>query len=139
MKEFQAAFQISKTIVFEVKYYTLLDNKNPHFTTSASQFCRSKRDYTICGQAQETLLKPGTAARAFFDIWDPKHLQPLTTAEYDEMRNDIETLKGKYNYIFEELDESRRPYNPSIGFYRLAEFTKQMPKKNTKKTKEDAE
>lgn len=128
MKEFQAAFQISKLTVFEIEYYTLWKNDQPYFTTSASEFCRSKRDYSRCGQAQKELLKPGTAARAFFDKWDALHLHDLTPAQYDEMRNDLETLQEKYNFIFQELDETRRPYDPDIGFCTLAEFTKQTPK-----------
>ena len=32
MKEFQAVFQLSKTIIFEVRYYTLSTNKTPHFS-----------------------------------------------------------------------------------------------------------
>lgn len=129
MKEFVSAFQISKTIVFEVEYYTLSSNGSPGFTTSAAQFCRSKKDYTRCGQAQEALLNPGTAARAFFDKWDRLHLHDLTPEEYAEMRNDMEKLKENYNFIIRELDESRRPYDPSFRFRTLAEFTKQKPKR----------
>ena len=130
MKEFQAVFQISKTIIFEVNYYTLGSNKDPHFATSAAQFCGSKRDYSRCGQAQKSLLPPCSAAMRFFRKWDACHLKSLTQAQYDEMRTDLEELEAAYNYMYEEFDESQRPYYPSFGFYRLAEWSKQNPKKN---------
>ena len=62
MKEFQAVFQLSKTIIFEVRYYTLSTNSRPYFSTTAARFCRNKRDYSQCGQAQDTLT------RGFFDL-----------------------------------------------------------------------
>ncbi len=129
MKEFVSAFQISKTIVFEVEYYTLWNNESPHFTTSAAQFCRSKKDYTRCGQAQKALLNPETVARAFFDKWDRLHLHDLNPEEYADLQNDLENLKENYNFIFRELDENSKPYNPSFRFRTLAEFTKQKPKR----------
>ena len=130
-KEFLAVFQMSKTIIFEGNYYTLCNNKTPHFTTSAAQFCRNKRDYNQCGQAQKSLLRNYPAAMRFFKKWDIHHLHDLTPAQYAELREDLEELKSRYNSIYEELDESKRPYNPSISFYRLAEWSKQEPKKKT--------
>lgn len=130
MKEFQAVFQLSKTIIFEVEYYTLGNNKHPYFTTSAAQFCRNKRDYTQCGQAQNSLLRSYPAAMRFFKKWDTFHLQDLTEDQYQEMRADLEELQEKYNFILEELDESQKPYSPNFGFYRLAEWSKQEPKKH---------
>ena len=67
----------------------------------------------------------------FFKKWDIHHLHDLTPAQYAELREDLEELKSRYNSIYEELDESKRPYNPSISFYRLAEWSKQEPKKKT--------
>lgn len=132
MKEFQAVFQMSKTIIFEVRYYTLDNNSRPYFTTSAAQFYRNKKDYSRCGQAQPELLKGYRTARQFFEKWDVYHLHDLTPEQYNEMRHDLETLKEKYNFIFEELDESRRPYSPRFSFNRLAKWTKQEPKKDGK-------
>lgn len=129
MREFQAVFQMSKTVIFEVRYYTLSTNKTPHFATSAAQFCRNKRDYNQCGQAQKSLLRSYPAAMRFFKKWDACHLQDLPPAQYEEMRADLEELKARYNFIYEELDESKRPYSPSFGFYRLAEWSKQDPRK----------
>lgn len=128
MKEFISVFQMSKTIIFEVKYYTLLTNKTPYFSTSAAQFCRNKQDYTQCGQAQKSLLRSYPAAMRFFKKWDAFHLQDLTTAQYEEMKTDLEELKAQYNFIYKELDETARPYRPSFGFFRLAEWSKQTPK-----------
>lgn len=129
MKEFISVFQMSKTIIFEVKYYTLGNNEHPHFTTSASEFCRNKKDYKRCGQDQPDLLKNFRTARKFFEKWDALHLHDLTQAQYSEMLKDLESPKDRYNFIFEELDESRSPYSPHFAFYRLAEWTKQAPKK----------
>ena len=128
MKEFIAVFQMSKTIIFEVNYYTLSNNTYPHFTTQAAQFNRNKQDYSRCGQAQPALLKNFSVARRFFEKWDCFHLRDLTSEQYDDMMKDLEVLKKQYNFIFEELDESRRPYSPHFSFYRLAEWSKQTPK-----------
>ena len=128
-KEFLAVFQMSKTIIFEVDYYTLCNNETPHFTTRAAQFCRNKRDYNQGGQAQKSLLRNYPTAMRFFKKWDAHHLHDLTPAQYIELREDLDELKSRYNFIYEELDESMRPYNPSISFHLLAEWSKQEPKK----------
>ena len=129
MKEFQAVFQLSKTIIFEVNFYTLSTNQTPHFSTSAAQFARNKKDFTRCGQSQMELTKGFLTARRFFLKWDKHHLHNLTPAQYEELQADLQTLKERYNFIYEELDESRRPYSPHFSFYRLAEWTKQDPRK----------
>lgn len=128
-KELQAVFQLSKTEIFEVRYYHLSTNTRADFATSAARFCRNKKDFSMCGQAQETICKGHRAAYNFYRKWDSKHLKDLTNEEYNDMRCDLEKLKEKYNFIFEELDESARPYSPHFSFYRLAEWTKQTPKK----------
>lgn len=128
-KEFRAVFQLTKTIIFEVRFYTLSNNTAPHFATSAAQFCRNKRDFNQCGQAQKSLLRGFPPAMRFFKKWDSLHLHDLTPEQYEEMRRDLEELKQRYNFIFEELDESKRPYNPHFEFYMLAEWTKQEPKR----------
>lgn len=128
MKEFISVFQMSKTIIFEVEYYTLSTNKTPYFATSAAQFCRNKRDYTQCGQAQKSLLRSYPTAMRFFEKWDTFYLKDLTPAQYEEMQTDLEELKSRYNFIYEELDETKRPYSPHFGFNRLAEWSKQTPK-----------
>jgi len=127
-KEFQAVFQLSKTEIFEVRYYTLSTNQRPYFATDAARFCRNKRDYSTCGQAQEDVCRRHRAAYNFYKKWDVKHLQDLTDAEYMELREDLKKLEEKYNFILEELDESKRPYSPAFSFRRLAEWTKQKPK-----------
>ena len=128
-KEFRAVFQLTKTIIFEVNYYTLNKNTNPYFTTAAAQFYRNKRDFSRCGQAQKTLLRGFPPAMQFFKKWDGLHLHNLTINQYEEMRQDLEKLKHCYNFIFEELDENERPYNPFFDFRTLAEWTKQEPKR----------
>lgn len=128
-KEFLAVFQLSKTKVLFVEYYTLSTNSNPDFTMSAAEFCRNKLDYTRCGQCQEEITKGFLTAHSFVKKWNPHHLHDLTPAEYSEMLTDLEKLKVRYNYIMQELNEIEKPYSPHISFYRIAEFTKQNPKK----------
>jgi hypothetical protein len=129
MKEFQAVFQLSKLIIFEVYYYTLSTNKNAHFTTSAAEFCKNKKDFCRCGQAQDDLTRGFATARRFWKKWDALHLKTLTPEQYNELQADLQALKDKYNYIYNELDETKKPYSPNFSFYRLAEWTKQPPKK----------
>lgn len=131
-KEFQAVFQIDKTRIFEVRYYTLGTNKSPYFATSAALFIRSKRDFNQCGQAQESILSKSSKAYKFYKKWDCLHCQDLTPTQYEEMIQDLEALKNQYNYMYEEFNESMKPYNPHFTFYRLVEFSKQEPKKRVK-------
>lgn len=135
MKEFMYCFQIDKMTVFEVNFYTLSTNKNPYFSTSASRFIRSKRDYSECGQAQESLLPKHSAARRFYDKWDWLHLCNLTPEEYIEIVADIEKLKTRYNYIEDIRDCFGRSvgcYKTHIPFYEIVELSKMTPKKAAK-------
>ena len=129
MTEFISVFQLSKTIIFNVAFYTLGENKTPHFTTSADQFAKNKLDFIRGGQAQDELTRGFLTARRFWKKWDKYHLRNLTPAEYGELQADLQTLKDQYNFIYEELDEKSKPYNPHFSFYRLANWTKQDPRK----------
>ena len=115
-KEFIASFQLAKKIIFEVDFYTLGNNSHPYFSTSTYEFNQSKTGYRQAGQGQEDLTKSFLVARRFWKKWDKKHLQDLTENEYEELIQDIETLKEKYNYIYKELNEYSKPYNPIIHF-----------------------
>ena len=126
-REFMAVFQLSKMRVFNVEFYTLSTNSHPYFATQASEFIRSKRDYSTCGQAQDHVTKGFTTARSFWKKWNPMHLKDLTEEQYTEMVSDLEALKKKYNYILLELDESKKPYNPRISFYDEVELSKMTP------------
>lgn len=111
------AFQISKTVIFEVKYYILGNNEKPYFSTSANEFNRPKTDWVRGGQAQDDLLPRNPTfgnARKFWKKWDTKHLQDLTDNEYTELLQDIQTLKDTYNYI--EEDQTTQHH---IGFWKL--------------------
>ncbi len=102
--EFIYAFEITRKIIFDVKYYTLGNNKSPYFATSASKFNQPKTDWEEGGQAQERLLMGGPA-RAFFNKWDKYHLKDITDMKvFEELINDIEVLKANYNYIEEKAD-----------------------------------
>lgn len=133
MKEFISVFQLSKMIVFEVEYYTLLTNEHPNFTTSANRFNQPKTDWSEGGQAQDRLLKGFPTAMAFYKKWDKHHLHELTPELYNEMVRDLLKLCRTYNHIIRELDESKRPYNPRFAFYDLKEWSKQTPKQMMKK------
>lgn len=118
-KEFLAAFRINRMVIFEVNYYTLLANKSAHFATCANEFIRSKRDWASCGQAQEHVLPKNSLAYKFYKKWDICHLHDLTQEQYDEMIQDLEELKKEYKFIYRELDETKKPYNPHISFNEL--------------------
>ena len=98
-KEFKYYFQITKLVMFKVEYYTLGNNKNPYFATSADKFFKNKRDYECGGQAQDKLLPKNSIARQFWEKWDKEHLKDLSDDKYRELVKDIEELKEKYNYI----------------------------------------
>ena len=129
MKEFNACFQMSKMILFEVSYYTLGGNQNPHFATSAYEFVRNKRDFCTIGQAQETLLKEFPEAYNFYKKWDVFHLKQLTQEQYNEMRKDLRILEQKYNNLFLEMEDGIQLKPDRFSFCQLVEFSKQTPKK----------
>lgn len=118
-KEFKYCFQITKLVMFEVKYYTLGSNESPYFATNASKFYKNKRDYECIGQAQNQLLPKNSIARQFWEKWDKKHLKDLSDDEYREVAKDIEELKEKYNYI-EYIEDTFK------GEYRDITFSEQV-------------
>lgn len=100
-KRFLYAFKINKMIIFSVEYGAIKSNTNWHFATSASKFIKSKRDWEICGQCQEDVLK-NTKAFKFWKKWDSLHCQNLTIEQYQELLQDIEELKKHYKYIYKD-------------------------------------
>ena len=118
-KEFLVAFRINRMVIFEVNYYTLSTNESAHFSTRANEFVRNKRDWACCGQAQEHILPKNSLAYKFYKKWDVCHIQDLTQEQYDEMVQDLENLKKEYKFIYRELDETKKPYNPHISFNEL--------------------
>ena len=129
MKEFSFCFQMSKTILFTVSYYTLGRNKNPYFVTAAYEFTRSKRDFRKAGQYQEDLLKRFQIAYKFYKKWDFFHLKQLTQEQYNEMRKDLYILEQKYNSLLVEMEDGIKFDPARFSFYQLIEFSKQTPKK----------
>ena len=120
-KEFLITFRITKTVVFNVEYYTLGSNKEPHFATSVSKFNRPKTDWTEGGQCQERLLTG--KALLFWKKWNDKHLENLSKIEYETLIADLEELKEFYIYEEKILDETQKPYYPSIPFYKIKELS----------------
>ena len=124
-QEFHAVFEITRSIIFEVNYYTLGSNRSPYFTTSANQFNRPKTNYNCCGQAQNELLHGHALAHLFYRKWDKLHLKDLTDVQYSEMRYDLTLLEKYYNM---EYTERNRGFNLS----ELRELSKR-PLKNAAK------
>lgn len=115
-KEFKYCFQITKLVMFEVEYYTLGNNENPYFATSAIKFYKNKRDYECGGQVQDQLLPENSIARQFWEKWDKEHLKDLSDDKYREIIKDIQELKEKYNYIERIKDTFKGKYeNFSFG------------------------
>ena len=123
-KEFHMAFEISRTTIFEVSYYTLSSNPKPYFTTSAEVFNRPKTDYNQCGQCQKEVLK-GIAYK-FWNKWDKKHLDDLTDNEYNELMEDLNELKEHYNYIEKFGDKG---FSNGFSFYDIKELSMRKIKK----------
>lgn len=96
-KEFIYTFQLSKLVIFTVKYNTVGSNATPYFATSSARFIKSKRDFERCGQCQNDVLSG--SALEFYKKYDNLHLKDLTLSEYNKIIIDIEILKNKYNYI----------------------------------------
>lgn len=119
MKEFKAVYQLSKTKIFEVSFYTLGSNKHPYFATEAAEFTRNKLDFTRCGQAQKYVLANYPAARKFYEKWDKLHLKDLTSEQYEELRRDMKVLEDRYNYMLREQKEAGE-YIYDFGFNQLA-------------------
>lgn len=118
------AFQISRTVIFEVNYGAITSNKEPYFSTVANEFIRSKRDYSRCGQCQSEVLPRNSAAFRFYKKWDVKHLQKLTDEEYADMRHDLEELKSRYNYVERSADYA----GSNIPFHEIVDLSKTQPK-----------
>ena len=116
-KEFLSAFQITRTIIFEVEYYTLGGNSRPDFTTSAEVFNRPKTDYNRCGQCQKDVLSG--VALEFYKKWDAHHLKDLTESEYEEMMKDMQILFDTYNYIFYDKTKDENKDKQFISFYSI--------------------
>ena len=131
--EFQAAFQIDKMTVFEVRYSTIGSNGNPHFVTTAAKFIRSKRDYKQSGQCQETVLPHDSLAYQFYQKWDQHHLHTLDEATLTELNEDIYKLCQSYNHVYHNANKfGRGGDGTDIRFWEIVDMSKMTPKKITK-------
>ena len=88
---FQYTFLVAKKTLFEVY-------NDKYFATSADIFNHTNTDFTVCGQCQDEALPEGPA-REFWKKWDPIHLSVLTDEQAKEIKQDIEKLKEKYQWI----------------------------------------
>lgn len=96
--EFMYAFCVTRTAVFEVRYYTVGRNSDPYFETIAAVFNRPKTDYKRYSQCQNDVLSG--KAKQFYKKWNHCLCNDITDDQYAEMLNDIEELKKIYpNYI----------------------------------------
>lgn len=128
--EFKCAFQVTKSIVFEVCYYTLGGNRQPHFSTMAGRLNRRKSDYAECGQCQGRLLS-GEAKR-FWQKWDGKHLGQLSYVERAAVWADIEALKERYNHIVIASDKFGTEDTRDIRFSEVVALSKEEPVRRPK-------
>lgn len=115
-------FQLSRMAMFEVGYYRIRGNKQPHFATSAQVFCRNKKDISRGGQCQADVLKDFPAAYEFWKKWDKHHLHRFDYKTYQELLEDIEFLKDEYNWDYTKSGDG-------FPFYREVELSKQKPKR----------
>ena len=96
MKEFQALFIVGRRTSFEVRYYTLGNNKKPYFATSANVLDAQRPDYERCGQCQADVLDG--EALTFYQKWDKHHLKQLDKVQHTELLRDLEALKVRYPF-----------------------------------------
>jgi hypothetical protein len=97
LSSFHFAFQISRTVIFEVRYYRLGGNTHKYFATSACKFNLKKTDYIQCGQSQRDLLTG--YAMIFHKKWDKCHTKDVCSHDHASILIDIEKLKEVYNYL----------------------------------------
>ena len=131
IREHHLAFQLSRTIVYEVEvspsmFWSPSEQKSYrngfHFSTAAEFFNRPKTDYNRCGQCQDDATKDFPVARRHFKKWDKHHLKRVTPELYEEWLNDLEELKATYNYIETKSDPR---------FWQVRELSMQKVKKPT--------
>lgn len=128
--EFQAAFQLDKTTIFEVGYSTVGSNKDPYFSTRAGKLVRSKRDWSTCGQCQERVLPKGSPAYGFYEKWDDEHLHRLDEDKLAELNEDVYKLCQTYNHIYRCAKSfGRCGDGRDIRFPEIVELSKAEPKK----------
>lgn len=101
-QSFNFVFQITKKVVFEVRYYRLGNNKTKYFSTTASLFNQPKNDYNMFGQCQDVVLT-GKALNFYKEV-DKFHLKDLSNEEYNHILNLLEELKQTYNFIVNNSD-----------------------------------
>jgi hypothetical protein len=129
--EFHVVLALSKTIMFNISYYTLRSNKNPYFSTSADFFNKPKTDFSRCGQCQDDATKAYPKARNFYKKWDNKHLQQLTNEEYQELIKDVEVLMLTYPYVIKQKENNSELH--SFNFYTIKDFSMSVYRNNNKK------
>lgn len=128
--EFQAAFQLDKTTIFEVRYSTVSSNQHPDFATRAGKLIRSKRDYSSGGQCQERVLPKNSEAYRFYKKWDVEHLHTLDVQKLAELEEDVSKLAQSYNHIHRCAEcFGTGGDGHEIRFWEIVELSKMKPKK----------
>lgn len=95
--QFFAVFQITRKIIFEVRYNVREDGSS-YFSTQAALFNQPKTDYRQCGQCQQMILPHGSRAYHFYNKWDKYHCKPITDEKvWKELIDDVKTLAEYYN------------------------------------------
>lgn len=120
---FVYVFQITRKIVFEVRYQFTGSNDQKYFATVAMQFNQPKTDYERSGQCQSGILTG--KALEFFNKWDKYHTLPIESNEiFNMLLDDIQELKYEYSSIYKMNDND-------ILFYDIVELSKQDVKTRT--------
>lgn len=101
---FHLAIQVGKKGIFEVKYYILGGNKYPYFSTCAAMLDQRRTDFEMAGQCQEDVLKGYPLLLNFFRKYHEHHIKDISPETYQQIVNDLEIIKGKYNFVESSKD-----------------------------------
>jgi len=114
---FSLSFRIKKKHFFEVVFGDLkAQGQQPYFATSGCVLNYIRSDYNRCGQCQHDILQKGSLFYKFFEKWDVLHTKSLTMEQFNELKQDIEELKEKYDYV------------ESNYFHAIVKFDREMSK-----------
>jgi hypothetical protein len=97
---FIVTFRLAKKKLFHVTFGGLKSHtQQPYFATSGTQLNHNRSGLSRGGQCQESILSKNTLAYKFYEKWNKLHIKELTMEQYNELVQDMEELKAKYNHI----------------------------------------
>lgn len=114
---FTLSFRIKKKHFFTVEFGGLkVHRQQPYFSTSGFALNHVRSNWKHGGQCQRNILPKGSLLYKFFEKWDVLHTKPLTMEQFKELKQDIEELKEKYDYV------------ESNYFHAIVKFDREMSK-----------